>query len=173
MAKDVDLALHQVIERAGGRTPDQAAAYVQALRREALRAGCLLTWSRPKKSSLAARRPPCRTTAARHSGRPFFDRHDRGASPASSAFIAIFIPLTTPRPGEQYAFEVALDSCTGCKACVSACHSLNGLDDRRDLRDTGLVLGGDDYRPPLHADRDHRLPSLAEPPASRLPGARV
>jgi sulfite reductase (NADPH) flavoprotein alpha-component len=32
MAKDVDLALHQVIERAGGKSSDEAAAYVQALR---------------------------------------------------------------------------------------------------------------------------------------------
>ncbi len=32
MAKDVDRALHQVIEQAGGKTPDEAAAYVQALK---------------------------------------------------------------------------------------------------------------------------------------------
>lgn len=32
MAKDVDAALHQVVERAGNKTPDQAAAYVAALR---------------------------------------------------------------------------------------------------------------------------------------------
>ncbi len=32
MAKDVDAALHQVIERAGGKTPEQAAAYVQSLK---------------------------------------------------------------------------------------------------------------------------------------------
>ncbi|MEO7413529.1 MAG: sulfite reductase subunit alpha [Opitutaceae bacterium] len=32
MAKDVDAALHQAVERAGGKTPGQAADYVQALR---------------------------------------------------------------------------------------------------------------------------------------------
>jgi sulfite reductase (NADPH) flavoprotein alpha-component len=32
MAKDVDAALHTIIERAGGKTPEQAAAYVQALK---------------------------------------------------------------------------------------------------------------------------------------------
>lgn len=32
MAKDVDAALHQVIERAGGRTPEQAAEYVKQLK---------------------------------------------------------------------------------------------------------------------------------------------
>ena len=32
MAKDVDVALHQVIERAGGKTAEQAAAYVQTLK---------------------------------------------------------------------------------------------------------------------------------------------
>jgi Fe-S-cluster-containing dehydrogenase component/DMSO reductase anchor subunit len=52
------------------------------------------------------------------------------------------IPLTKPSVGEQYAFEVSLDRCTGCKACVSACHSLNGLDDHEVWRDTGILLGG-------------------------------
>ncbi|HEY0947573.1 MAG TPA: sulfite reductase subunit alpha [Opitutaceae bacterium] len=32
MAKDVDAALHQVVERAGGRSPEQAAAYIQSLK---------------------------------------------------------------------------------------------------------------------------------------------
>lgn len=53
------------------------------------------------------------------------------------------IPLTKPGDGEQYAFEVSLDRCTGCKACVSACHSLNGLDDHEAWRDVGTLLGGD------------------------------
>ncbi len=52
------------------------------------------------------------------------------------------IPLSAPGPGEQYAFEVDLDSCSGCKSCVSACHALNGLDDEEAWRDTGLILGG-------------------------------
>ena len=52
------------------------------------------------------------------------------------------IPLTKPGDGEQYAFEVSLDRCTGCKACVSACHSLNGLDDDEVWRDVGTLLGG-------------------------------
>ena len=54
------------------------------------------------------------------------------------------IPLTKPGEGEQYAFEVSLDRCTGCKACVSACHSLNGLDDGEVWRDVGTLLGGSD-----------------------------
>ncbi|MCX7868661.1 MAG: hypothetical protein N2322_01805 [Terrimicrobiaceae bacterium] len=33
MAKDVDQALHQVVEKAGGRTPEQAAEYVENLRK--------------------------------------------------------------------------------------------------------------------------------------------
>lgn len=52
------------------------------------------------------------------------------------------IPLTKPGEGEQYAFEVSLDRCTGCKACVSACHSLNGLDDEEAWRDVGMIHGG-------------------------------
>jgi formate dehydrogenase iron-sulfur subunit len=51
------------------------------------------------------------------------------------------IPLSAPGPGEQYAFEVDLDSCTGCKSCVAACHSLNGLDDTETWRDVGQLVG--------------------------------
>ena len=51
------------------------------------------------------------------------------------------IPLSKPTPGEQYGFEVNLDACTGCKACVAACHSLNGLDDDESWRDVGLLVG--------------------------------
>ena len=65
----------------------------------------------------------------------FTTAHDAGVS-----FVPQLIPLTKPGPGEQYAFEVDLDSCTGCKACVSACHSLNGLDDEETWRDVGLLV---------------------------------
>lgn len=51
------------------------------------------------------------------------------------------IPLSKPNPGEQYAFHVNLDACTGCKACVAACHSLNGLDENESWRDVGLLVG--------------------------------
>jgi Fe-S-cluster-containing dehydrogenase component len=34
---------------------------------------------------------------------------------------------------------VDLDACTGCKACVSACHSLNGLDEDEMWRSVGLI----------------------------------
>jgi formate dehydrogenase iron-sulfur subunit len=52
------------------------------------------------------------------------------------------IPLSAPLPGEQYAFEIDLDACTGCKACVTACHSLNGLDADESWRSVGLLVGG-------------------------------
>jgi formate dehydrogenase iron-sulfur subunit len=41
---------------------------------------------------------------------------------------ADLLPATPPGPGQQYAFLVDLDACTGCKACVTGCNSLNGLD---------------------------------------------
>jgi formate dehydrogenase iron-sulfur subunit len=50
------------------------------------------------------------------------------------------LPATPPKAGEQYAFEVNLDQCSGCKACVSACHSLNGLDDHETWRGVGLLM---------------------------------
>ena len=36
MAKDVDTAMHQVVEKAGGKTPEQAAEYVDALKKDKL-----------------------------------------------------------------------------------------------------------------------------------------
>ncbi len=69
----------------------------------------------------------------------FATAHD-AAGPGIAAFAPQLIPLTKPQPGEQYAFEVDLDSCTGCKSCVAACHSLNGLDDEETWRDVGLVV---------------------------------
>lgn len=51
------------------------------------------------------------------------------------------IPLTAPREGEQYAFQVNLDRCSGCKGCVTACHSLNGLDENETWRDVGMLVG--------------------------------
>ncbi len=62
------------------------------------------------------------------------------------------IPLSKPGPGEQYAFEVDLDSCSGCKACVSGCHSLNGLDQEETWRDVGVVYGLSALAAPLRAD---------------------
>jgi len=49
------------------------------------------------------------------------------------------IPSGLPGPGQQYAFAVDLDACTGCKSCVSACHSLNGLDADESWRSVGFL----------------------------------
>lgn len=69
-----------------------------------------------------------------------YDQVSNFKSPISN--YQSLIPLTAPAPGEQYAFEVDLDSCSGCKACVVACHSLNGLDETEAWRDVGLLTGG-------------------------------
>ncbi len=77
----------------------------------------------------------------------FSNWHDSDHSePAQARYYRNLIPFKKPGRGEQYAFEVNLDQCTGCKACVVACHSLNGLDDNESWRDVGLLLG-DDYTP--------------------------
>ncbi len=86
---------------------------------------------------LLAEQKQLQTPAAR-----FAEIH--GRAPDLADHYRTLIPLTKPGENEQYAFEVSLDRCTGCKACVSACHSLNGLDDHEVWRDTGVLLGGGD-----------------------------
>lgn len=73
--------------------------------------------------------------------------HEREQLPAQQKFYRDLIPLTLPKTGEQFAFEVNLDSCSGCKACVTACHSLNGLDENETWRAVGKMIGGTERKP--------------------------
>ncbi|WP_437608457.1 DmsC/YnfH family molybdoenzyme membrane anchor subunit [Sorangium sp. So ce834] len=73
--------------------------------------------------------------------------HEEHALPAQSKYYRDLIPLERPKPGQQYAFEVDLDACTACKACVTACHSLNGLDEDEVWRSVGLLHGGTPQAP--------------------------
>ena len=68
-----------------------------------------------------------------------FSRAHDALAPGAQRYRDL-IPLEKPQAGEQYAFEVALDKCSGCKACVTACHSLNGLDDNETWREVGLLI---------------------------------
>ena len=73
----------------------------------------------------------------------FSAQHDSAPhEPSQAQFYKQLLPLSKPAAGEQYAFKVDLDKCTGCKACVSACHSLNGLDEDETWRDVGTISGG-------------------------------
>ncbi|MGD9646133.1 MAG: DmsC/YnfH family molybdoenzyme membrane anchor subunit [Pirellulales bacterium] len=74
-----------------------------------------------------------------------------GPSPsrlASPRYRAL-LPAAPPAARQQYAFEVDLDRCSGCKACVTACHTLNGLDESEAWRDVGLLIGGSRSAPVL------------------------
>ena len=86
---------------------------------------------------LLAEQKSLQTPVARYA-----DYHE--SEPDLAPHYRSLIPLSKPGTGEQYAFEVSLDRCTGCKACVSACHSLNGLDDDEAWRDVGAIHGGTD-----------------------------
>ena len=77
----------------------------------------------------------------------FAQAHAHQTEPLLSDHYRDLIPLSAPRPGEQYAFEVDLDVCSGCKACVAACHNLNGLDEAEHWRSVGLLHGGSEAQP--------------------------
>ena len=68
--------------------------------------------------------------------------HEQQMQPGdgSAVLYESLIPLSLPGAGEQYAFQVDLDACSGCKACVTACHSLNGLDEHETWREVGLFV---------------------------------
>src|SRR5688572_24922818 len=70
----------------------------------------------------------------------FSQKHERAEIPLQSRYYRDLIPLSKPTGGEQYAFEVDLDKCSGCKACVAACHALNGLEDDESWRSVGLLV---------------------------------
>src|SRR5437016_10662224 len=53
-----------------------------------------------------------------------FSRHHDQAEHSREKFYSALLPATAPLPGEQYAFQVDLDACSGCKACVAGCHSM-------------------------------------------------
>jgi formate dehydrogenase iron-sulfur subunit len=62
-------------------------------------------------------------------------------APARATAYRDLLPATPPAPGQQYAFEVDLDACSGCEACVVACGQLNGLEEGRSFRSTGTITG--------------------------------
>jgi len=66
--------------------------------------------------------------------------HESISVPASPSRYERLLPAAPPGQGEQYAFEVDLDRCSGCKACVTACHALNGLEDDESWRSVGLLV---------------------------------
>ena len=77
----------------------------------------------------------------------FARHHDADLLEPGHRWYADRLPASPPAPGEQYAFRVDLDRCTGCKACVAACHSLNGLDEGESWRSVGQLVGTDDEHP--------------------------
>jgi len=74
----------------------------------------------------------------------FSQRHEASALAPDARYYRDLLPLEQPGPGQQLAFQVDLDACSGCKACVTACHQLNGLDDDEGetWRSVGLLHGG-------------------------------
>lgn len=79
----------------------------------------------------------------------FSQWHGVTTEPLQARYYRDLIPLSLPGAGEQYAFEVDLNACSGCKACVVACHNLNGLEEHETWRSVGLLHGGTSQLPVL------------------------
>ena len=80
--------------------------------------------------------------------------------PAQEKFYRDLLPASPPGPNEQFAFEVDLDKCSGCKACVVACHTMNGLEEDESWRRVGtLTIGAP----------ESAAPTTAEAPTAILP----
>ena len=77
----------------------------------------------------------------------FAQKHEHAEAPIQSRYYRDLLPLSQPRAGEQYAFEVDLDKCSGCKACVVACHNLNGLEENESWRSVGLLVNAENSAP--------------------------
>ncbi len=73
----------------------------------------------------------------------FAQFHENSATPLQERYYRELMPLELPGEGQQYAFEVDLDLCSGCKACVTACHNQNGLEENETWRDVGYLYGTD------------------------------
>ncbi|MGB7344947.1 MAG: DmsC/YnfH family molybdoenzyme membrane anchor subunit [Pirellulaceae bacterium] len=62
--------------------------------------------------------------------------------PAQEKYYRDLLPASPPSPSKQFAFEVDLDKCSGCKACVVACHTMNGLEEDESWRRVGTLTIG-------------------------------
>lgn len=93
----------------------------------------------------------------------FSEQHDAGAidEPDQAVYYRRLMPATPPSDDEQYAFEVDLDACSGCKACVVACHTLNGLEETESWRKVGTLTIGE--LDPAPSPKSEALPIAVAP----------
>lgn len=93
------------------------------------------------------------------------------SEPSQSIYYRRLMPTTAPKPGQQLAFEVNLDTCSGCKACVVACHTMNGLEEHESWRKVGTLIIGSPT--PDYVDSITTTASDASPVAIEVASAPI
>ena len=83
------------------------------------------------------------------------DQHEPVRGPAQEKYYRHLLPASPPGPAEQFAFEVDLNACSGCKACVVACHTMNGLEEQESWRRVGTLLIGQQDDPSAQSAIQH------------------
>ncbi|TWT55648.1 DmsC/YnfH family molybdoenzyme membrane anchor subunit [Allorhodopirellula solitaria] len=97
-----------------------------------------------------------------------------GSEPSQSIYYRRLMPATAPQSGQQLAFEVNLDTCSGCKACVVACHTMNGLEEDESWRKVGtMVIGAPEVELPVVSTITSPEPSPVAIDVTNVPAVGV
>ncbi len=77
---------------------------------------------------------------------------DASSEPLQARYYRALLPAASPAPANNTPSRWTSTGAAGCKACVTACHNLNGLDDDETWRDVGLLHGRSGFKTACRTD---------------------